>query len=136
MPSSVLCVHPTNIKLEYSYHNYVGKTKNTKPEAHISLFHSPGNKWSICMTQIDIQPSNMCPIATSQTSVPQIYVLFSHSQIGIQFSNLWLFLTFSNPRPMTSLMYALTQTNKSAIDLRIWKRYRFENTLKSDHDLR
>jgi hypothetical protein len=39
------------------------------------------------MTQIDIQPSNMCPIATSQTSVPQIYVLFqilksaSNSQI-------------------------------------------------------
>jgi hypothetical protein len=31
------------------------------------------------MTQIDIQPSNMCPIATSQTSVPQIYVLFSNS---------------------------------------------------------
>jgi len=52
----------------------------------------------------------------SQTSVPQIYVLFSNSQIGVQFSNLcpfsnsqisvqfsnlWLFLTFSNRCPMT-----------------------------------
>ena len=27
-------------------------------------------------------------------------------------------------------------SNKSAIDLRIWKRRRFENTLKSDCDLR
>ena len=62
----------------------------------------------------------------TQTSVPQIYVLFSYSQIGIQFSNLgplsnsqigiqfsnlWPFLTFSTRRPMTSLTYALTLTN-------------------------
>ena len=37
---------------------------------------------------------------------------------------------------MTSLTYALTLTNKSAIDLRIWKGHQFENTLKSDHDLK
>jgi hypothetical protein len=61
---------------------------------------------------------------------------FSNSQIGAQFSNLWLFLTFSNRRPMMSLTNAitLTLTNKSATDLRIWKGRRFENTLKSDHD--
>jgi hypothetical protein len=35
---------------------------------------------------------------------------------------------FSNRRPMTSLTYALTLTNKSTIDLRIWKGHRFENT--------
>jgi hypothetical protein len=51
----------------------------------------------ICKTQIDVQPlievqsSNPSPISTSQTSVPQIYVIFSNSQIGIQFSNLCLF---------------------------------------------
>ena len=72
----------------------------------------------ICYTQIDVQPlidvqsSNPFPISTSQTSVTQIYVLFSNYQIGVQFSNLWPFLTFSNRRPMTSLMYALTVTNK------------------------
>jgi len=39
---------------------------------------------------------------------------------------------------MTLLTYALTLTltNKSAIDLRIWKGRRFENILKSDSDLR
>ena len=37
---------------------------------------------------------------------------------------------------LMSLAYALTLTNKSAIDLRIWKGHRFENTLKLDHDLR
>ena len=52
------------------------------------------NNIDICKTHIDVQPlidvqsSNPCPISTSQTSVPQIYVLFSNSQIGIQFSNL------------------------------------------------
>ena len=53
--------------------------------------------------------SNLCP--------------FSNSQIGFQFSNLWQFLTFSNRRSMMSLTYAgtLTLTNKSALDLRIWK---------------
>jgi hypothetical protein len=35
----------------------------------------------------------------------------------------------------TSLTYALILTNKSAIDLRIWKERPFENTLKSDRDL-
>ena len=53
------------------------------------------------------QFSNLCP--------------FSNSQIGIQFSNLWPFLFFSNGCPKASLMYALTLTitNNSAIDLRI-----------------
>jgi hypothetical protein len=59
---------------------------------------------------------------------------FSNSQIGVQFSNLWPFLIFSNRRPKMSLTYAETLTptltNKLAIDLRIWKRRRFENTLK------
>jgi len=32
--------------------------------------------------------------------------------------------------------YALTLTNKSAIDLKIWKGRRFENTLKLNRDLR
>jgi hypothetical protein len=39
----------------------------------------------------------------------------------------WPFFTFSIWRPMTSLTYALT--NKSGMDLRIWKGHRFENTL-------
>ena len=102
------------------------------------------SKWYIFKTQINVQPlidvqsSNPCPISKSQTSVPQIYVLFSNSQIGVQFSNLWPFLTFSTRCPMAPLTCALTLTlsNKLPIDLRIWKEHRFENTLKSDHDLR
>jgi hypothetical protein len=58
------------------------------------------------------------------------------SQIAVQFSNLWPFLTFSIRRPMISLTHALTLTlilpNKSAIDLSIWKGCRFENILKWD----
>ena len=56
------------------------------------------------------------------------------------------FFKFSNrhpiPKSMTvshflkSTSNALTLTNKSAIDLRICKGYRFENILKSDSDLR
>jgi hypothetical protein len=42
------------------------------------------------------------------------------TQIGIQFWNLWSFFTFSNWHPTVSLTYALTLTNKSAIDLKIW----------------
>jgi len=84
----------------------------------------------ICKTQIYVQS-----LINVQSSNPDICP-FSNSQICIQFSNLWPFLTFSNRRPMTSLTYALTLTNKSAIDLRIWKGRRFENTLISDHDLR
>jgi hypothetical protein len=91
----------------------------------------------ICKTQFDVQPlinvqsSNPCPISTSHTSVPQIYVLFSKSKIGVLFSNLWLFHTSSSRCPMISLTYALTLTNKSAIDLRICKGHRFENTSTS-----
>jgi hypothetical protein len=153
------------------------------------------------------------------TSNPQIYVQFrrtsdsypfSNSQIGVQFSNLWPFLTISNRRPMTNkrvrvMVFNATfntisaiswwsdllveetgvpgeihrpvvshwqtishnvvsdveqtwptsiiwqdkstynsspwkghrlDSNKSAIDLRIWKRRRFEITFKSDRDLR
>ena len=61
---------------------------------------------------------------------------FSNFLIGVQFSNLWLFLTVSNRYPITSLRYALTLTSKSAIDLRIWKGRIFQNTLKSGRDLR
>ena len=48
----------------------------------------------ICKTQIDVQPlidvqsSNPGPISTSQTSVSPTYVLFSNSQIDVQFSNI------------------------------------------------
>ena len=66
--------------------------------------------------------SNRRPIIKSMscTSVSQIYVnRFSNSQIRVQLSNLWSFPTFSNQRPITLLVYALT--NKSVIDLRIWK---------------
>jgi hypothetical protein len=71
----------------------------------------------ICTSELSpfFKFSNLCP--------------FSNSQIGIQFSNLWWFLTLSNRRPMMLLTYALTLTNKSAIDLRIWKGHRFENNL-------
>ena len=80
----------------------------------------------ICWTQIEIKPlidvqsSILSQIFTSQTSVPQIYVLFhilklANSQIYV---------------------LTLTLTNKSAIDLKIWRGCRFENTLKSDRDLR
>ena len=93
------------------------------------------SKWYIFKTQINVQPlidvqsSNPCPISKSQTSVPQIYVLFSNSQI---------YGCFSPRCPMAPLTRALTLTlsNKSPIDLRIWKEHRFENTLKSAHDLR
>ena len=66
-----------------------------------------------------ICPSDLCP--------------FSNSQIGVQFLNLWPFLTFSNRRPIFKSMTVshflkstfnastLTLINKSAIDLRIWK---------------
>jgi hypothetical protein len=37
---------------------------------------------------------------------------------------------------VTDVCLNLTLNNKSAIDLRIWKGCRFENTLKSDRDLR
>ena len=62
---------------------------------------------------------------------------FSNSQIGVQFLNLWPFLTFLNRRPIfksmtvsqflkstfnaSTLTLTLTLINKSAIDLRIWK---------------
>ena len=55
---------------------------------------------------IGVQFSNLCP--------------FSNSQIDVQLPNLWPFLAFSNRRPITLLTYALTLTNKSAIDLRIY----------------
>jgi hypothetical protein len=37
---------------------------------------------------INAKSSNPCQISTSQTSAHQIYVLFTTSQIGVQFSNL------------------------------------------------
>ena len=52
--------------------------------------------------QIDVQFSNLC--------------FFSNSQI---YKCVLLFFNFSNRRPMTSLAYAITLTNKSATDLRI-----------------
>ena len=82
----------------------------------------------------DICTSDLCWVFLILKSVSnsEIYVLFSNSQIGVQFWNLWRFLTFSNQRPMTSLTYSLNLTNQLAIDLRIWKGHRFGNALKSD----
>jgi len=84
----------------------------------------------ICKTRIDAQPLidlqslNPCPISTSRTSV------YLRSMSFFKFSNLWLFLTFSNRHPMTSLAYTLTLANKSTIDLKIWKGCWFENALQ------
>jgi hypothetical protein len=74
--------------------------------------------------QIGVQFSNLCH--------------FSNSQMGVQFSNLWPFLTFSNRRLKASLTYALILaiTNKPDIDLKISKGRRFQNSLKSDRNLR
>ena len=54
-----------------------------------------------CKTQIDVQSLNQCPISASQTSVPQIHVLF---------------FKFSNLRPMTS--NTLGQVFEAMIDKR------------------
>ena len=139
------------------YTHYVHNISITR-SSFVMLFPSNKIKWYIlyiCKTQIDVQPlslidvqsSNPCPISTSETSLPQIYVLFffffffliqilqsasnsqifalfTNAQIGVHFSKC-PFLTFSNRCPMTSLTYALTLTNKSAIDLWIWKGCRF-----------
>jgi len=64
-----------------------------------------------------VQFSNLCP--------------FSNSQIAVQFLNLWPFLK-STSNDVTDIC----PNPKSAIDLRIWKGRPFENTLKSDLDLR
>ena len=91
-------------------------------------------------TPLYMQDSDRCPASNRRPiikSMSNFYVTdictsglcpFSNSQIGVQLSNLWPFLTFANWRPMTSLTYALTLTltNKSAIDLRIWKGRQFE----------
>jgi hypothetical protein len=97
----MVCVH--NIGIFVNKAQYCGRTKS-------SALYSD-NTWK---TEIDVQSSNPCPISTSQTSVPQIYVFlqilisafnsqiyghFSLSQIDIRMP----FLTFSNRHP-----YALT----------------------------
>ena len=87
------------------------------------------NRHPILKSMSDFYVTDIC---TSDLSFSQILKSMSF----IKFSNLWPLLTFSNQCPMTSLTYALTLTNKSAIDLRIWKGHQFENTLKSDHDLK
>ena len=89
----------------------------------------------ICNTQIDVQSlidvqsSNRRPILKSmavslidvqragfwgndgEATRPDFYIFsfikyFQKVRYCVQFSNLWLFLTFSNRRPMTSLTYA------------------------------
>jgi len=77
----------------------------------------------------DICTSDQCPFFKFSNQC-----LSSNSQTDDQFSNLCPFLTFSNRHPMASLTYALTLTNKSVLDLIIWKGCWFENTLKSDSD--
>jgi hypothetical protein len=97
----------------------------------------------ICKTQIDVHSYQRSILKfmshfyiTDCTS--DLYPFLRFSNRSPMFSNLWPFLTFSNRCPMTSLKYALTLniTNKSAIDLRIRKGCRFENTFKSDRDSR
>ena len=46
---------------------------------------------------IDVQSSNPCLISTTQTSGPQIYVLFSNSQIGVQWHHCRMFQIMSHP---------------------------------------
>jgi len=79
-----------------------------------------------CKTQIDVQPlidvqsSNPCLISTSQTSVPQIYVLFSNSQIGVQFSNLCPFSNLQISIPILKSMaisHFLKLTSNDVTDL-------------------
>ena len=71
----------------------------------------------------DICTSDLCPFLKilKSASNSQIYDHFSLSQLQ----------TTSN-----DATDALNLTNKSTIDLRIWEGRRFENTLKSDLDLR
>ena len=96
-----------------------------------------------CKTQIDVQPlidiqsSNSCLISTSQTSVPQIYVLFSILNSNRRpILKSMPFFKFSNRRPILKSMavsHFLKSTSSGATEL---EGRRFENTLKSDHDLR
>jgi hypothetical protein len=51
-----------------------------RPYMDLSLTYIYKNQIDI-QSLIDIQSSNPCPISTSQTSVAQIDVLFSNSQI-------------------------------------------------------
>ena len=95
-------------------HVYIRLTSN--PQIHVRFLHvSPRHLYFRSMSFFQLLKS------------------VSNSQIGVKFSNLWPFLTFSNRHPM---MYGLTLTKISAIDLRIWKGPGFEDTLKPDRDLR
>ena len=85
------------------------------------------NRRSILKSMSEFYVTDICTSELSPFFKFSNLCRFSNSQIGIQFSNLWRVLTLSNRRPMMSLTYALT--NKSAIDLRIWKGHRFENNL-------
>jgi hypothetical protein len=69
----MVCVH--NIGIFVNKAQYCGRTKS-------SALYSD-NTWK---TEIDVQSSNPCPISTSQTSVAQINVLFSNSQMYGWFS--------------------------------------------------
>ena len=71
------------------------------------------------------------------TSNPQIHVI-STSQTSVLVQNLKSMAVshFFKSTSKKLLTYSLTLTNKSAIDLRIWKECRIGNTLKSDRDLR
>ena len=66
----------------------------------------------------DTCTSDLCPFyqMLKSASNSQIYGFFSNSQI---YKCVLLFFNFSNRRPMTSLAYALTLTNKLATYLRI-----------------
>jgi hypothetical protein len=58
----------------------------------------------ICKIQIDAQFSNPCPICTSQTSVPETYVLFFKFSIWHPILKSMSFLKFANRRPIIKSM--------------------------------
>ena len=74
----------------------------------------------ICKTRIhvqsliDVQSSNPCSIPTSQTSVPQIYVLFSNSQNGAQWHH-WRMLQIT-PHPLVQVFETMMEKGQKMKD--------------------
>jgi hypothetical protein len=115
--------------------------------AHVVLY------MYICKTQIDVQPLINVQSTNYGRSLNHRY-LFLRSMSFFKLSNrrpilksmsffkFWnrcsilKSMTVSQFLKLTSNDLTLTLTNKSAIYLRIWNGCSFENTLKSDRDLR
>jgi len=102
-------------------HTYVRLRSTSNPQIHVRLLRH---------RYLYLRSMSFIQILKSIS-----FFKFSNRHFNFQFMAV---SHFSNWSPMTSLTYALTQTltNKSAIYLRIWKGHRFDNTLKSDRDLR